>query len=419
MVAQISKWTMRHLESLAVARRTDFVDPDTSGLLLRVTPTGTKTWSVLYNRKSDGKKRRVTLGDFRSLSLAAARAKALQIRHEVWSGKDPAGTVAEYKRAESVGQLLDEFIKKHPRPDAIWTRECKRIFDKDVCPLIGDVKLPDLSRVHVRAVIEAVQSRGVTTTVNRTLAALRRALTWAVSKDLLATNPALNLATDIIEEAKDRALSADEIAKFWRGLDGVPMGLKSKLALKIILVTGQRPGEVCGVEKSEVDLISMTWTIPSRRSKNRQTHVVPVSRLAADLFRQALEVSGDSDFVFSSRPRQGLGLGLTRSMQAHALSHAMRNALPALGLAGYPATPHDLRRTVATHMALIGVADRIVGRVLNHGTELRRTITSRVYIQHDYRLEKTQALEAWARELERLIESEAPRPTVLELRASA
>jgi integrase len=68
-----------------------------------------------------------------------------------------------------------------------------------------------------------------------------------------------------------------------------------------------------------------------------------------------------------------------------------------------PATPHDLRRTAATHMARLGFTDHIVGKVLNHGTELRRTITARVYIQHEFLAEKRAALDAWGSEIERII----------------
>ena len=253
-----------------------------------------------------------------------------------------------------------------------------------------------------------MKSRGATVTVNRTLAAIRRALSWAVSEDLIVTNPALNLATKIEETPKDRALSVEEIKAVWTGLDKAPMGEKSRLALKLILVTGQRPGEVCGAAKVEVDLKAATWTIPSKRAKNRQVHLVPLSPLAVELFNSAIALSEDSDYVFSSRPRSGKGLDLTEPMEAHALSHAMRGSLRELGLKAKPATPHDLRRTVATHMARLGIPDRVVGRVLNHGTELRRTITSRVYIQHDYADEKREALEAWAPELRRITGTAVP-----------
>jgi integrase len=310
---------------------------------------------------------------------------------------------AEYKRADTVDELLDLFLEKHPRPQSSWTKECRRIFSKDVRPLIGGMKLPDVGRSHVRQIVDTVRGRGATVTVNRTLAALRRAFSWAVSKDLMSTNPALNLATDVEESPKDRTLDAQEIRSLWQGLDAGVMGTKSALALRLILVTGQRPGEVCGARRSELDLNAGMWLISSSRAKNRQDHLVPLSDLAKTCFRAASDASGNSEYLFPSRPRKGAGLGGTCPMQSHALSHAMRNALKALGLADNPATPHDLRRTVATHMARIGIADSHVGRVLNHGTELRRTITSRVYIRHDFLTEKRQALDAWAQELERIL----------------
>lgn len=402
----VTKWTSRGLEALSVSTRTDFSDPETKGLMLRVTPRGTKTWAVLYNRKGDSKKRRITLGEFPSLGLSEARTRAGSIRDQVRAGKDPAAAVVAYKKADTVAQLLDLFLERHPRPEAAWTKECKRIFAKDVRPLIGRVKLPDLTRSHVRQVIDAVQSRGATVTVNRTLAALRRAFSWAISKDLMETNPAMNMATDIEETIKDRALSIQEIKAFWSNLDNAPMGRRSALVLRLVLVTGQRPGEVCGARKSEINLDDAQWVLPARRAKNRQVHVVPLSDLAVQLFKEAIASSGDSEFVFPSRPRKGRSLGVTTALQPHALSHAMRKGLPALGMTETPATPHDLRRTAATQMARIGISDRIVGRVLNHGTELRRTITSQVYIHHDYAAEKRQALEAWALELTRVVNTD-------------
>jgi len=420
----VLKWTARAIEAIAVKTRTDFTDPNTKGLMLRVTPHGAKTWAILYNRKGDGKKRRFTLGPFPALSLADARELAEAKKVQIRAGADPAALLSEYKKANTVDELLDLFLEKHPRPDAAWTLECKRIFNKDVRPLIGRIKLPDLNRGHVRQVIEAVRDRGATVTVNRTLAALRRAFSWAVSKDLLAINPALNMATDIQETGKDRALTIDEIKTFWAGLDktGIgkaTMGERSRLALKIILATGQRPGEVCGASKSELDIASGAWLIPAKRTKNKEAHSLPLSKLAIQLFEQAISLSGESEFVFPSRPRNGKALGLTAPLQSHALSHAMRDNLKTLGLEKKPATPHDLRRTTATHMARLGLPDRSVGRVLNHGTELRRTITSRVYIHYDYATEKRQALEAWANELSRIVGLGDMETNVIELRGRA
>lgn len=409
------RWTTRAIEALKVPTRTDFTDPETRGLALRVTPTGAKSWALLYRRKGDNKKRRVTLGEFPALGLADARAKAEANKVQIRNGKDPAGIVSEYKMADTVSELLDLFIEKHPRPDAAWTRECNRIFKKDVSPLIGRIKLPHLKRAHVRQVIEAVRSRGVTVAVNRTLAALRRAFSWAVSKDMLDINPALNLATDIEEKSRDRALSVEEIKTFWAGLESAAMGERTRLALRLVLLTGQRPGEVCGARRSELDLKNGEWLVPAKRTKNRKAHTIPLSGLAMELFNAASRLAGDSEFIFPVRPKSSSSDQQLKPLKSDTLSHAMRNDLKTLGLAKIPATPHDLRRTAATHMARIGISERIVGRVLNHGSELRRTITSQVYIHHDYAIEKRQALEAWASELSRIVGLGDPETNVVEI----
>ena len=110
------RWTTRAIEVITVTRRTDFTDPETKGLSLRVTPAGAKSWSLLYRRKGDAKKRRVTLGEFPAISLADARAKAEANKVKITAGSDPAGNVADYKKADTVDQLLDQFLEKHPRP---------------------------------------------------------------------------------------------------------------------------------------------------------------------------------------------------------------------------------------------------------------------------------------------------------------
>ena len=126
------------------------------------------------------------------------------------------------------------------------------------------------------------------------------------------------------------------------------MAAGTKIALRLALVTGQRIGEVCGALKSEIDLDKAEWLIPARRVKNRRDHSVPLSPMAVKLFRQASELSGESPFLFPSRPRSRLVLR-QQHLASHGVAHAMQGALKELGLETIPATPHDLRRTVASH----------------------------------------------------------------------
>jgi integrase len=175
----------------------------------------------------------------------------------------------------------------------------------------------------------------------------------------------------------------------------------TRLALLLALVTGQRIGEVCGALKSEFNIQRGEWQIPPSRTKNRKSHFVPLSPLAVELLQQAIAISGESKFVFPSRQRSGC-------IEPQGIARSMRQALKVLGLSERPATPHDLRRTVASQMAAMGIGENIVARVLNHASEIGKTITGAVYIRHSFAAEKRHALEAWAVQLEAWRTTAAP-----------
>src|SRR5215212_558755 len=104
------RFTSRWVESVQVDGRTDFTDPDVKGLMLRVTPSGSKSWAYLYRRRSDGKRRRLTLGEFPALNLNKARALASGHRAAIADGADPAAEKAAHKKVETVDELLDRFL---------------------------------------------------------------------------------------------------------------------------------------------------------------------------------------------------------------------------------------------------------------------------------------------------------------------
>jgi integrase len=176
-----------------------------------------------------------------------------------------------------------------------------------------------------------------------------------VSEGYLPVNPALGIAPRAKEESRTRALSQSEIRTFWRGLNEARMPDGTRLALLLALVTGQRIGEVCGALKSEFNIERGEWHIPPSRTKNRKSDFVPLSPLAVELLQQAIAMSGESKFVFPSRQRSGC-------IEPPGIARSMRQALKVLGLSKHPATPHDLRRTVASQMAAMGIGENIVAR---------------------------------------------------------
>jgi integrase len=160
-----------------------------------------------------------------------------------------------------------------------------------------------------------------------------------------------------------------------------------KLMLLLVLVTAQRPGEVRQLAREQlaIDCAEPTWTIPAHIAKNRRLHIVPLSNLALQILKSALDTSSHSDLVF---PAPDTELPVKNVALPMAMSVLFRNHLPHM----QPATPHDLRRTAATGMRRIGVAPDIVSLILNH---TRQDVTGRHYDHHQALAERRDALNRW------------------------
>jgi integrase len=190
-------------------------------------------------------------------------------------------------------------------------------------------------------------------------------------------------------------LTEEELREFWTRLNDARMDEGTRLALKLQLATAQRSGEVISSAWDEFDLVNGWWTIPAEKSKNKLPHRVPLSPPALEVLEQARKVCGGSFYPFPS-PRGD------KPMAQIALGHALRKNLAVLGVGDF--TPHDLRRTAASHMTGMGISRLVVSKILNH---VERGVTA-VYDRHSYDAEKRQALEAWGRKLQAIITGQAP-----------
>jgi integrase len=161
-----------------------------------------------------------------------------------------------------------------------------------------------------------------------------------------------------------------------------------RIALKLILVTAQRPGEVALAAWKEFDLERRVWTIPPERSKNGQEHDVPLSALAVTLIRHPRRCFGDTQYLIPSRcwnAREGAPITV------RALSQGVRDCRRHFCLARF--TPHDLRRTAASVMTANGTPRLHVERILNHTID----DVAEIYDRHDYMREKRAGLEVLER----------------------
>jgi integrase len=383
------------------APQVDYFDEHTVGLALRVSEAGKRSWTLHFTSPKDHKRARMTLGSYPSTSLAAARTRALQAKEELDQGIDPRDALAAQDAgAMTVSALYESWRDKHVatlRSGEHIGRRMKR----NALPVIGSVRLADLHRRDINRVVDPILKRGKAIEANRVFENMRAMLRWAVARGDLDHSPMDGMSKPSAEVARDRVLSDDEIRIIWTALpDTIAKSATVQRIAKLCFVTGQRVGEVSGMRSDELDLKKRIWSLPGSRTKNANPHLVPLSDLAIGIIKEALAAAGESEFVFPSedesiRPRH-VARTLLRAQKATKEKPKGRFGIPEW-------TPHDLRRTVLTNMAALGVQPIVIGAVANHLSVTKASVTFASYVRHDYGREKAEALNMWAERLSAIV----------------
>jgi integrase len=354
-------------------RVTMWWDDKLRGLVLAVQPSGCKSWKAVYSR---GRPRWYHIGSADALGLADARKLASRVMFQVAEGKDPvADRVAERGHGtftELAERYLNEHAKKHNKswkqPDALVRRY--------LLPRWG--KLASVTRHDVEVMFASIEAPIL---ANQVIAAASAIFSWAVKKAIIAVNPCVGVDRNKTK-ARERVLSDSEVALFWPKLNP---------ALRMILLTGQRPGEVEHLCREHV--VEGWWEMPGEPvleldwpgTKNARSHRVWLSPALAVL----------PDF-FAKRHRS--------------LDRAMRLICTELGVE--KATPHDLRRTALTAITRLKFGRDAMDRIANH----REDGVTDIYDRHGYAEEDQKIMKALARHIMSLAEGAGDRGNVVEMR---
>lgn len=384
--------TERTIDSLAcpAGRRDRMVfDDRQAGLGVRITASGGKTYLAQYTRA--GIKRRIPLGSCSAISLSQAREATRAIMGDVAKGLDPAierkQAAAQAKRTQAHEALtLDVLLEQwgalrlaHRRQSYAVeaVRAVRRAFPRHL-----GLPAADLDRPSVVRVLDGFARAGKIAMASRTAAYGRSCYQWAVKRGALDVNPFANVPLSPVAK-RDRVLTDAELAVVWKAAEG---GGAFHRIVRMLILTGQRRGEVASMTWGEVDEDLAAWTIPASRAKNGVAHVVPLSPQAQAFLRSMPRGEGRR-LVFPGMDGPFNGFGKAKA----ALDAAC-------GVA--PWRLHDLRRTVATGLQRLGVRLEVTEAVLNHVSGSRAGIVG-VYQRYDYAEEKRAALAAWG---ERLVE---------------
>jgi integrase len=427
--------TTKAIERVSAAEaRQEIPDALAPGLRLVVQPSGAKSWAIRY--RHGGAPKKLVLGPLAPvidgeeptpalglpLTLKGAREVARQQLLILAAGRDPARERQTAKRKAKedatsdrdlvrtiVAQFLARYLKPRAKPG--YYASTKAIFDKDVIPRWGERRVQDISRRDVLDLLDEVVERGAAVQANRVLAAIRKFFAWAASRDIVAVSPAAGVKPPTPETSRDRVLTDAELRLVWLGADaiGYPFGPM----VRLLLLTGARRNEVAGMRRSELGHNSGDWTLPAARTKNGRAHALPLPALALGVVnaipavavgkteKDVIAYRGKRDLLFTTTgkaPVSGFARAKERldaAMVAIARKEAGERGDDPSDVSLAPWTFHDLRRTMASGLARLGVALPVVERLLNHASGSFGGIVG-VYQHHDFAEEKRAALSTWA-----------------------
>lgn len=428
----MKKFTDKEIKNLKAADK-KYYQREAHGFTIRVMPSGVKTWLFIYS--FDGKRKEMNLGMYPDVSLATARDKFDAARKMIANGLDPAdadrAAKEERRKAPTVAELVHEYLTKHAMLHKRSWKEDERAMNRDVIPAWGKRKAADIRKRDVVDLLQGVVDRGSPIMGNNLFEKIRKMFNFAVEKDILEFSPCFGVKAPSAKVSVDRVLADDEIRLFWNGIDKVGMTDEMRRCLKLILTTGQRPGECVGLHSNEID--GSWWTVPAARAKNGKEHRVFLTGTALEL------IGNKTGFVFES-PVSGKKLkedGTPKDpqhMDINAVSRAIRRVLQDPGevaakderqedqqpeatpyrLIMESWTPHDLRRTGATRLSELGYSDEIIDAILNH---VKKGVIA-TYNRNCYDKEKQAALEAWSRKLNQIVTGEG-KSNVIPMRRAA
>ncbi|MCW5692276.1 MAG: integrase arm-type DNA-binding domain-containing protein [Pseudolabrys sp.] len=359
------------------------------GLSLQIQPTGLKTWKCIYSLR--GRRRWFSIGGTHAVGLADARVKAAEVLYKVTQGLDPCAEKKAARGANAFEEVATRYVEEHAKIRNRSWRQADKLVRRHLLPRWGKLQINAITRQDVKTVFRSIAAPMV---ANQTLTAASAIFNWAIREELLLINPCRAIEHHP-RKSRERVLAGSELPFIWRAFDDA--GLHKGAALKVILLTGQRPGEVRHMRREHI--VDGWWQMPGAPdpklgwpgTKNGKDHRV---WLPAPVLEVLSELPDDEAQIFR-------GLSLDGAMQK-VRKRSEQEAREAGHRAPERFTPHDLRRTHGTTITALGFGRDAMNRIQNH---VEGGI-GEVYDRHAYSAENKNIMENVAAHIVALAKTE-------------
>jgi integrase len=345
----------------------------------------------IFQYRHGRQQRRITIGALTAVSPTQARKTAAELHAKVRLGQDPAGAVSQERAraAETFGALLKpylEFKRGQLAPRSFAATEYHLVRQ---AKSLHALPIAKLDRRAVASLKADIASTSGNVTANRAHATVRAFLSWCMQQGVLEHNVALGM-THYPERSRTRVLAGDELKTIWAATSGSD---HYSAVVRLLMLTACRRNEIGELRWSEI--VDDKILLPADRTKNGRAHVVPLSLAARDILAK-VPARPNRDFIFGRMHHTPL-----RGWQK--LKAALDKRIAESGAKLAPWTHHDIRRTVATRMAEIGIMPHAIEAVLNHLSGSKAGVAG-IYNRSTYEREKAAALSLWAEHLVALVE---------------
>lgn len=366
---------------------------DSGGLYLLVATSGSKLWRWKY--RLEGKENVLALGDYPSTSIADARRARDEAKLLVKRGIHPTHHKREAKvrqaaeRANTLEAVAKEWIeKKKPRWTPYYLKQVESFLGADVFPYVGALPIRTVTAAQLLDIIQRIEGRGAATVailVRQWLSAIFR---YAVATLRADADPAAALRGAITRPRvrHHKPLSKLDLVTLERSLTSYRGRRETVIAIRLLMLTFVRPGELRAAQWDEFDLENAIWRIPASRMKMREGHLVPLSRQALGLLEELKCITGGKGWLFQNirQPKSCM----TITTMNRALERMRFNGKDTIGFSS-----HGFRATASTMLNELGYRSDVIERQLAHK---ERDKVRASYNQAEYLVERTTMMQDWA-----------------------
>jgi integrase len=373
----LTELTVKNLKPPSKGQETTW-DTQLTGFGVRCSQGGAKTFLVMFGKT----RKRVTIGRYPVVTLAAARQRAKKIL--LGASLDPDKTPSP---------PFDEAVRRYlrlrePELKPRTHIEYKRLLENHFA--FGETSVADISTSEVADAIDRIERLGER---SHAYVALKVFFNWCLEREYCSANPMAVIRKPRVPSAKERVLSDDELAAIWEATEHLG---KYGAIVRLLMTTGQRRQQIACLQTAWINDKRKVITFPAEIMKNNREHEVPYGMLTDFLLKQAIAVEG---YYFSP-------VGLV----GHPFTAWSKNKrrLDALLPEMDSWTLHDLRRTWSTNAARLDVAPHITDRVLSHVTGSLSQV-ARVYNRFKYEAEVRDAVRRMESHILELVRQDFPR----------